>query len=53
VLDPKRKRQLGSAASTKNKGPGVASGIAEDADPKVIWKQMDNEEERRARQHQA
>jgi hypothetical protein len=53
VLDPKRKRQLGSAASTKNKGPGVASGIAEDADPKVIWKQMDAEEERRARRHQA
>ncbi len=52
-LDPKRKRQLGSTASAKSKGPGVASGIAEDADPQTIWKQMDAEDARKAQQNRA
>jgi hypothetical protein len=49
VLDPKRQRQLDSAASARSRGPGVASGIAEDGDPKTIWRQMDEQEARQAR----
>ncbi len=52
-LDPKRQRQLGSAASSKSRGPGAGFGIPEDGDPKTIWKQMDAEEARKGQRNPA
>lgn len=48
-LAEKRQRQLQSAAAAKTKGPGVKSGIPEDGDPEVIWRQFDEMERRNAR----
>lgn len=45
----KRQRQLASANSARSRGPGAASGIAEDGDPEQIWKQFDAMEARQAR----
>lgn len=48
-LSGRRARQLESASSARANGPGVASGIAEDGDPEVIWDQFDKAERREAR----
>lgn len=47
-LAGKRQRQLESAAASRTRGPGVTSGIPEDGDPEVLWRQFDEAERRQA-----
>lgn len=47
-LTGKRQRQLESAAASRTRGPGVVSGIPEDGDPEMIWRQFEEAERRQA-----
>lgn len=49
-LSKKRKRQLESSASARGKGAGAATGIPADGDEEAIWKAIDQQEARAARQ---
>lgn len=47
-LDGKRQRQAVSASSARSRGPGVASGIPETADEKVLWNMWDEHDRKQA-----
>lgn len=47
-LTGRRQRQLESATGARGSGPGVATGIPEDGDPKDLWDAFDKMEQRQA-----
>jgi len=48
-LDAKRKRQLRTASSSRQGGPGAAHGIPEEGDDQALWNAWDKKEAREAK----